>query len=47
MLEKKIMIKNGCGSGSLLDALLNHPTTLEKVVGIDISQKSLSCAAKV
>ncbi|KAE8008261.1 hypothetical protein FH972_004790 [Carpinus fangiana] len=41
------LVDFGCGSGSLLDALLNHPTSLEKVVGIDISQKSLSRAAKI
>lgn len=37
----------GCGSGSLLDSLLNYQTSLEKIVGVDISQKSLSRAAKV
>lgn len=37
----------GCGSGSLLDSLLNYQTSLEKVVGVDISQKSLIRAAKV
>ncbi|XP_059446031.1 small RNA 2'-O-methyltransferase-like [Corylus avellana] len=41
------LVDFGCGSGSLLDALLNHPTSLEKVVGIDISRKSLSRAAKL
>ena len=37
----------GCGSGSLLDSLLEHPTTLEKLVGVDISRKGLTRAAKV
>lgn len=37
----------GCGSGSLLDSLLDHTTTLEKVAGVDISRKSLIRAAKV
>ncbi|KAF2317921.1 hypothetical protein GH714_041243 [Hevea brasiliensis] len=37
----------GCGSGSLLDSLLDYPTSLEKIVGVDISQKSLSRAAKI
>lgn len=37
----------GCGSGSLLNSLLEHTTTLEKIVGVDISQKSLARAAKV
>ncbi|KAG6696325.1 hypothetical protein I3842_09G142000 [Carya illinoinensis] len=41
------LVDFGCGSGSLLDSLLNYPTTLEKIVGIDISQKSLSRAAKI
>ncbi|KAJ1389712.1 S-adenosyl-L-methionine-dependent methyltransferase [Sesbania bispinosa] len=37
----------GCGSGSLLEALLNYATSLEKIAGIDISQKGLARAAKV
>ncbi|KAK7363261.1 hypothetical protein VNO77_05397 [Canavalia gladiata] len=37
----------GCGSGSLLEALLNYPTSLEKIAGVDISQKGLARAAKV
>ncbi|KAK7319314.1 hypothetical protein RJT34_04033 [Clitoria ternatea] len=37
----------GCGSGSLLEALLNYPTSLEKIAGVDISLKGLSRAAKV
>ncbi|KAK7267183.1 hypothetical protein RIF29_19848 [Crotalaria pallida] len=37
----------GCGSGSLLDALLNYSTSLEKIAGVDISQKGLIRAAKV
>ncbi|CAL0306096.1 unnamed protein product [Lupinus luteus] len=37
----------GCGSGSLLEALLNYSTSLEKIVGVDISQKGLIRAAKV
>lgn len=40
------LVDFGCGSGSLLDSLLNYPTALEKIVGVDISQKSLSRAAK-
>lgn len=42
-----LQVDFGCGSGSLLDSLLDYPTSLEKIVGIDISQKSLSRAAKV
>lgn len=42
-----VQVDFGCGSGSLLDSLLEHPTTLEKIVGVDISLKSLSRAAKV
>lgn len=41
------MIDFGCGSGSLLDSLLDYPTSLEKIVGVDISQKSLTRAAKM
>lgn len=37
----------GCGSGSLLEALLNYTTSLEKIAGVDISQKGLTRAAKV
>ncbi|KAL9452885.1 hypothetical protein AB3S75_008634 [Citrus x aurantiifolia] len=41
------LVDFGCGSGSLLDSLLDYPTALEKIVGVDISQKSLSRAAKI
>ncbi|XP_027089661.1 small RNA 2'-O-methyltransferase-like isoform X1 [Coffea arabica] len=41
------MIDFGCGSGSLLDSLLDYPTSLDKIVGVDISQKSLARAAKM
>ncbi|XP_038894747.1 small RNA 2'-O-methyltransferase [Benincasa hispida] len=41
------LVDFGCGSGSLLDSLLNYQTSLEKIVGVDISQKSLSRAAKI
>ncbi|XP_061341209.1 small RNA 2'-O-methyltransferase isoform X2 [Gastrolobium bilobum] len=37
----------GCGSGSLLEALLNYPISLEKIAGVDISQKGLTRAAKL
>lgn len=40
------LVDFGCGSGSLLDSLLEHPTALQKIVGVDISRKSLSRAAK-
>ncbi|XP_031499970.1 small RNA 2'-O-methyltransferase isoform X2 [Nymphaea colorata] len=40
------LVDFGCGSGSLLDALFQHDTTLEEIAGVDISQKSLSRAAK-
>ncbi|KAG8083655.1 hypothetical protein GUJ93_ZPchr0016g2580 [Zizania palustris] len=40
------LVDFGCGSGSLLDSLLEHSTTLEKVVGVDISLKGLTRAAK-
>nr|CAB3455757.1 unnamed protein product [Digitaria exilis] len=41
-----VKVDFGCGSGSLLDSLLEHPTTLEKLVGVDISRKGLTRAAK-
>lgn len=40
------LVDFGCGSGSLLDSLLNYQTSLEKIVGVDISHKSLIRAAK-
>ncbi|OAY71500.1 Small RNA 2'-O-methyltransferase, partial [Ananas comosus] len=33
------LVDFGCGSGSLLDSLLEHTTSLEKIVGVDISRK--------
>lgn len=42
-----LQVDFGCGSGSLLDSLLSYPTLLEKIVGVDISQRSLARAAKV
>ncbi|KAL5977367.1 hypothetical protein ACLOJK_021713 [Asimina triloba] len=41
------LVDFGCGSGSLLDTLLEHPTALEEIVGVDISRKSLCRAAKI
>ncbi|XP_057471735.1 small RNA 2'-O-methyltransferase-like [Actinidia eriantha] len=41
------LVDFGCGSGSLLDSLLALPTSLEKIVGVDISQKGLARAAKI
>ncbi|XP_027346337.1 small RNA 2'-O-methyltransferase isoform X2 [Abrus precatorius] len=41
------LVDFGCGSGSLLEALLNYPISLEKIAGVDISQKGLARAAKV
>ncbi|ONM41053.1 Small RNA 2'-O-methyltransferase [Zea mays] len=46
-LHGTTLVDFGCGSGSLLDSLLEHPTTLEKLVGVDISRKGLTRAAKV
>lgn len=37
----------GCGSGSLLEFLSDHTTTIEKIVGVDLSRKSLIRSAKV
>lgn len=42
-----LQVDFGCGSGSLLDSLLLYPTSLEKIVGVDISKRSLARAAKV
>ncbi|KAL6983228.1 hypothetical protein U1Q18_016619 [Sarracenia purpurea var. burkii] len=41
------LVDFGCGSGSLLESLLESPNSLENIVGVDISQKSLAHAAKV
>ncbi|CAL1402882.1 unnamed protein product [Linum trigynum] len=41
------LVDFGCGSGSLLDSLLDYPVSLETIVGVDISRKSLSRAAKI
>lgn len=46
-LHATSLVDFGCGSGSLLDSLLDHSTTLEKVAGVDISRKSLIRAAKI
>lgn len=40
------LVDFGCGSGSLLDSLLDYPTSLERIVGVDISIKALARAAK-
>ncbi|KAI3741438.1 hypothetical protein L1987_59111 [Smallanthus sonchifolius] len=40
------LVDFGCGSGSLLDSLLDYPTSLEKIIGVDISVKALARAAK-
>ncbi|XP_058200685.1 small RNA 2'-O-methyltransferase isoform X1 [Rhododendron vialii] len=41
------LVDFGCGSGSLLESLLEFPTSLEKIVGVDLSRKSLAHAAKI
>ncbi|KAG0485331.1 hypothetical protein HPP92_009410 [Vanilla planifolia] len=46
-LHATSLVDFGCGSGCLLDSLLDHTTTLEKIAGVDISRKSLMRAAKV
>ncbi|KAI3466880.1 hypothetical protein Pfo_023543 [Paulownia fortunei] len=40
------LVDFGCGSGSLLDSLLSYPTSLEEIVGVDLSRRSLAKAAK-
>lgn len=41
------LVDFGCGSGSLLDSLMSYPTSLEKIVGVDLSQRGLAKAAKL
>ncbi|MCD7469664.1 Small RNA 2'-O-methyltransferase [Datura stramonium] len=41
------LVDFGCGSGSLLESLLAYHTSLEKIVGVDISQRALARAAKI
>ncbi|PKA53570.1 Small RNA 2'-O-methyltransferase [Apostasia shenzhenica] len=41
------LVDFGCGSGSLLNLLLDHTTTLGTIAGVDISRRSLIRAAKV
>ncbi|KAH6796424.1 hypothetical protein C2S51_037410 [Perilla frutescens var. frutescens] len=41
------LVDFGCGSGSLLDSLMSYPTSLEKIVGVDLSQGGLAKAAKL
>ncbi|XP_010449139.1 PREDICTED: small RNA 2'-O-methyltransferase-like isoform X1 [Camelina sativa] len=41
------LVDFGCGSGSLLASLLDYPTSLQTMVGVDISQKGLARAAKM
>jgi ubiquinone/menaquinone biosynthesis C-methylase UbiE len=37
----------GCGSGALLNSLLEEPNSLQQIVGVDLSRKHLIRAAKV
>lgn len=41
------LVDFGCGSGSLLESLLDYSTSLRTIVGVDISQKGLTRAAKI
>lgn len=45
-IHAKSLVDLGCGSGSLLDAVLDHSTELEYIAGVDISLKSLIRASK-
>ncbi|KAI3949356.1 hypothetical protein MKW98_023293 [Papaver atlanticum] len=48
--ESCALVDFGCRiyrSGALLDSLLDYPTSLETIVGVDISRKNLTHAAKV
>lgn len=45
-VNAKSLVDLGCGSGSLLDAVVDHSTDLEHIAGVDISLKSLLRAAK-
>ncbi|CAM6105309.1 unnamed protein product [Calypogeia fissa] len=46
-LQAKSLIDLGCGSGSLMEQLLEEQTGLVELVGLDISPKGLVRAAKV
>jgi trans-aconitate methyltransferase len=46
-LEPKFLVDLGCGSGSLLEAILEQPLGLEHIAGVDTSHKGLIRAAKV
>nr|GEZ29493.1 small RNA 2'-O-methyltransferase isoform X1 [Tanacetum cinerariifolium] len=37
----------GCGSWSLFNSLLDYPTSLERIVGVNISTKAFTRAAKM
>nr|GLL49072.1 small RNA 2'-O-methyltransferase [Ipomoea trifida] len=41
------LVDLGCGSGSLLDSLLDYPSSLERIAGVDLSHKGLARAAKI
>ncbi|KAG2318496.1 hypothetical protein Bca52824_011709 [Brassica carinata] len=41
------LVDFGCRSGSLLESLLDYPTSLHTIIGVDISQKGLTRAAKM
>lgn len=40
------LVDFGCGSGSLLESLLDYSTSLHTIVGVDLSKKGLTRAAK-
>ncbi|ESQ55292.1 hypothetical protein EUTSA_v10024347mg [Eutrema salsugineum] len=46
-LSASNLVDFGCGSGSFLGSLLDYPTSLQTIVGVDISQKRLARAAKM
>ncbi|KAJ0928136.1 putative 3'-RNA ribose 2'-O-methyltransferase, Hen1 [Helianthus annuus] len=35
-----VLVDFGCSSGSLLDSLLDYPTSLERIIGVDMSVKA-------
>ncbi|XP_020518606.1 small RNA 2'-O-methyltransferase [Amborella trichopoda] len=45
-LDATTLVDFGCGSGGLFDGLFDHTTVLEKVVGVDLSRRGLTRAAK-
>ncbi|CAK9276567.1 unnamed protein product [Sphagnum jensenii] len=46
-IDAKSLVDLGCGSGALLNSLLEEPNSLQQIVGVDLSRKHLIRAAKM